>query len=311
MADERTPPAVETTEAGPGALLRAARERKGLSLQDVADGLNLKPRIVEALEQERYEQLPPRTFIKGYYRSYAKLVDVKDYDVLAALDRQLPEASPSPLGSISSERDATGSPIGWPKWLLLLALIAGGALLLYQQLEEPAGTTVPPVTPEASIEEPPAQLPAEAAEPDLPLPSEEAAPEPVPEPASETVTALPAPAVADEPPAAQTPAEAAPAVEPGPVAVAAPAPPAEPAASGQLVVSVGGESWLEVRDAGGQRRFIGIARGPRTLEFSGPAPFSVVVGDVSAVQLRYNGESVPLERYARGDVARLSVPAAR
>jgi cytoskeleton protein RodZ len=308
MADDRTPPTVETTpEAGPGALLRAARERKGLSLQDVADGLNLKPRTVEALEQERYEQLPPRTFVKGYFRSYAKLVDVKDYDVLAALDRQLPEPSPSRLEAISSERDAAASPVGWFKWLLLLALLAGGLLLLYQQLEEPNGAPAP----QPVVEEPPAQQPAEAETPFTQPQGETESPQPVPEPASEAVTAVPTPAVA-EPAAEQAPTAATSLAEPAPVAPAAePAPPAEASASGQLVVNVSGESWLEVRDAGGQRRFIGIARGPRTYQFSGTPPFSVVVGDVSAVQLRYNGEPVPLERYARGDVARLSVPASR
>jgi cytoskeleton protein RodZ len=308
MADDRTPPTVETPEAGPGALLRAARERKGLSLQDVADGLNLKPRTVEALEQERYEQLPPRTFVKGYFRSYAKLVDVKDYDVLAALDRQLPEPSPSPLEAISSERDAANSPVGWFKWLLLLALLAGGLLLLYQQLEEPGGAPAPPPV----AEEPPAQQPAEAETSFTQPPGETAAPQPVPEPVSEAVTAVPTPAVVAEPATEQAPAAVTPLAEPAPVAPAAePAPPVEASASAQLVVDVSGESWLEVRDAAGQRRFIGIARGPRTYQFSGTPPFSVVVGDVSAVQLRYNGEPVPLERYARGDVARLSVPASR
>lgn len=297
MADEMdSSPGAARPEAGPGVLLRQAREQKGLSLQEVADGLNLKPRVVEALEQERYEQLPPRTFVKGYYKSYAKLVGVKEYDVLAALDRQLPEQTPTPLTPAAHERDVSRSAGGWLKWLLLLAVLAIGALLYFTRFEQA-----------------PAPAPAPLQEPELPpQPAEEAVGEPEPAPAapvetvSEAAVEEPAPQVEAVPTPALPSSQSQPAAVPAPRA-AAPA----PAETARLVLRVNGESWLEVRDAAGQRRFIGLARGPRTLEFTGPPPFSLVIGDVGQVNVSYNGESVPLAPFARGKVARLSVPPAR
>lgn len=57
-----------------GAELLRAREARGLSLADVAQQLKFAPRQLEALEQERFELLPGRTFARGMVRSYARLL---------------------------------------------------------------------------------------------------------------------------------------------------------------------------------------------------------------------------------------------
>ena len=69
---------------GPGEILRKAREAKGLSQREVADELRLRKQIIELLEADDYETFSTPTFIKGYLRAYAKLLDVDEEKLFAA-----------------------------------------------------------------------------------------------------------------------------------------------------------------------------------------------------------------------------------
>ncbi len=64
-----------------GQRLKQARERAGLSRQQVADKLFLHQGYVKALEEDCYEKLPGPTFIKGYIRAYCKFLGLSS-DVL-------------------------------------------------------------------------------------------------------------------------------------------------------------------------------------------------------------------------------------
>ena len=57
-----------------GSALRAAREFRGLNLQDVADATRIRQSYIEALEDLRLDELPSRPFTIGYVKSYAKLL---------------------------------------------------------------------------------------------------------------------------------------------------------------------------------------------------------------------------------------------
>ena len=64
----------------PGQLLAERRQEWGLSVQEVAANLNLGIDTIEALESEDYGSLPGSTFVKGYMRSYAKLLKLDAED---------------------------------------------------------------------------------------------------------------------------------------------------------------------------------------------------------------------------------------
>jgi len=59
-----------------GAALREAREACAYSVAYVAAHTHLKEEVIVALENDNHDQLPSPVFIKGYIRSYAKLLDV-------------------------------------------------------------------------------------------------------------------------------------------------------------------------------------------------------------------------------------------
>jgi len=68
-----------------GRTLREAREQQELSIEDVVNQIKLAPSQIEALEAEDYASLPETTFVRGFVRSYAKLLLIDSAPLLALL----------------------------------------------------------------------------------------------------------------------------------------------------------------------------------------------------------------------------------
>ncbi len=71
-----------------GARLRSERKRQNLSREQIAEELRLEPRVLQALEDERFEDLVAPVFARGYLRQYGKKLGLdcdgllRDYDRL-------------------------------------------------------------------------------------------------------------------------------------------------------------------------------------------------------------------------------------
>eukprot|EP00119_Amphimedon_queenslandica_P019362 XP_019859781.1 PREDICTED: uncharacterized protein LOC109588028 [Amphimedon queenslandica] len=74
-------------DSGIGSRLRRAREDSGRSIQEIADELPLRPKILEALENDDFENLPAPIFVRGYLRTYARLLDISPDPLLEAYER--------------------------------------------------------------------------------------------------------------------------------------------------------------------------------------------------------------------------------
>jgi cytoskeleton protein RodZ len=59
----------------PGAYLSTLRNQAGLTQHEVADSLHLTVHYVNALENDEYQKLPGKIFVKGYLKSYAILME--------------------------------------------------------------------------------------------------------------------------------------------------------------------------------------------------------------------------------------------
>jgi cytoskeleton protein RodZ len=71
----------------PGPRLAAERQRLGWSVGDVAAKLRMSIAQVEALERADYSRLPTGTFLRGFVRSYAKLLGADPDSALELLER--------------------------------------------------------------------------------------------------------------------------------------------------------------------------------------------------------------------------------
>lgn len=73
-----------------GVRLRNAREQLGLSQQAVAERLCLKVSTVRDIEEDRSPADLASTFVRGYIRSYARLVHIPEEELLPILEKQAP-----------------------------------------------------------------------------------------------------------------------------------------------------------------------------------------------------------------------------
>ena len=78
---------------GVGELLRSARARRGLALQQVSNETKIPLRYLEALEQDRLEALPGGFYRRAHVRAYAQAVQL-DPRLLAQLERDLKASVP-------------------------------------------------------------------------------------------------------------------------------------------------------------------------------------------------------------------------
>lgn len=75
----------EYASGGFGARLKAAREAMHLTQKEAATRLHLSPSIIDILESDNFEKAPPATFLRGYLRSYARLLNFNEEAIQAAL----------------------------------------------------------------------------------------------------------------------------------------------------------------------------------------------------------------------------------
>lgn len=88
----------QTHPVGLGVRLRSARESIRLSEKDAAARLHLSPKMIPIMENEDFQNGPPATFIRGYLRSYARLLNIPEAEIqiaVAKLEATIPK-TPQP-----------------------------------------------------------------------------------------------------------------------------------------------------------------------------------------------------------------------
>lgn len=305
MSDVTTPAAGAQPTGSAGRLLQAGRERRGLELDALAQLLKVPVRKLQALEADRFEELPGAAFTRSLAQSYARQVGVDVQEVLALLPQAI--VPPQRLEHVSRGlqtpyREGSGAHFGGsggrggfegfrPVHGVALALLAL-ALLLW--LLPPLSTLLPSLG-LSSRSELAAEVAAgsEAAasstvvvETVHGVPAEQVT-TPVP-PAASAVPVMPAPVAASAPPAASS--------------ASAPVP-ATAAPAGTVVLKTRAASWIEVRDAGNAVLLSRTLQPGETVGLDGAMPMQVRVGVASALELSLRGEPVDLKPYTRGTSA--------
>jgi len=105
-----------------GAMLKAEREIRQISLEEVAQVTRIPLLSLRRLEAGELEALPGEVFVRGFLRSYARALDLDPERILAARGGVVsPNMTPAPLGSVNtSER---GRRVGLAVALVILLLL--------------------------------------------------------------------------------------------------------------------------------------------------------------------------------------------
>ena len=117
-----------------GTTLQTEREKRGLTLQDVAERLRISMHVLRALEMGDVDALPHKAYAKGFIRSYATLLGLAT-DEIEACVASLSGASPSvpqPIATpVTVGDDSKGESVTVPTGKILacaivLLVLAGG-----------------------------------------------------------------------------------------------------------------------------------------------------------------------------------------
>ncbi len=302
-----------------GGLLRAAREKQGLHIAALAAAIKVTPRKLDALENNRLDELPDATFARALAQTVCRALKIDPrpvLDLLPAAGAGRLENVAGTLNTPFSERGARpggsgGSavrPMVWAGVVLLLAalvvylvpatfwagLVAGDGAATAQAPAFPASETLL-ITPagEASAT-PPAQPTWDPAAGSAGVsPMAPMAP----------VAAGDAAASAAASPAAGGDSAALPASAPaGPVAATAPPTP------DAIQIQVVQQSWVEARDAQGRVLVSRLIDGGERLQLDGALPIRLVIGNATGVELTFRQQRIDLPALSRDNVARLQLP---
>ena len=129
MGDDEAGFEIDSSEpTAPGERLRAAREAKGMSVEDVSNATRIPKRHLETIEDGDFAVLPGRTYAIGFSRSYAKAVGLNDDEIVNEVREQLGIEDPSERlrdGTMQTE-DPTRLP---SRGLVFASIIAALVLL--------------------------------------------------------------------------------------------------------------------------------------------------------------------------------------
>lgn len=305
-----------------GKMLREARERLGLSVMDVSSQIKFAPRQIEALEADDFRHLPETAFLRGFVRSYAKILHLDAQLLLAALPQKKPAVSELTPESVEEPFPDIHSVLRhnviWLGAALLLILIVAGFALWH--------FTTPPEPIKAAQVESPVSLPAEASVNRAQIISEAAVIEPV-LPKIALPKIQPSAALAQSSvPAANTASSRAvkkkqatmPATQPDTQPSAQPGtqPDTQPSAQPDISTPITSlhlvfneESWAEIKDRNGKILSSRVHPPGTEMRVNGRAPFSIVISRASTVNLYHQGKQVDLAPYIKGanEIARFTL----
>lgn len=135
-----------------GKTLRETRIRKGLDYEEIENQTKIRRKFIEAMENEEWDVFPGLVYLKGFMRTYARLLGLDEKELLSGLDTIIKpsmEAVPIP-----EKIELPGKPKRRMAFILgiIAILILVASQYVYQQY---FGREIP--VPQANHEAPPPQ----------------------------------------------------------------------------------------------------------------------------------------------------------
>lgn len=121
--------------------MRREREMRGVSLEEITSATRIGPRFLQALENERWQELPGGVFNRGFVKAIAHYLGIDEEALLgeytlatgdagtpsATVPRPIARTAPLPLNQPKTP---------WITWVLtvvVIAAIVGGGILLWRR----------------------------------------------------------------------------------------------------------------------------------------------------------------------------------
>ena len=316
--------------------LAALRAEKNLTPEFVAASLRLSTAQIVALEQQNWARLPGPAYIKGFLRSYCKLLQIDAQPYLDQYLQSLPQSqapTPAPQQAVplapAVAPSAVTAVLGDPqlplahfdeasevnsqrKRVFLIAFVLLSATFIFLLIWERALWLTPlqaqmkqwfPAVSAVNAVSAPAQMGAVVVPELTPIPAKQA---------------LPTAAEASIAPANAAPADAAAAPAPGALAAQPQLQPqgealqtlntAKTANSKTVEIQFLDPVWLELRDKTGLAVITGMQKPGTAAKIKADAPLLLIVGASHAVKVKVEGNALDLEPHTAGNIAKVKIP---
>jgi cytoskeleton protein RodZ len=283
-----------------GGLLRAAREKHGLHIAALAAAMKVAPRKLDALENDRWSELPDATFVRALALTVCRTLKV---DAKPVLDL-LPPAQTMALQSIGEHLNApyhdtdgrrassvAGGAIRPMVWAAAALMVAALAVYFVPEarLKGAAPNAVTAVAAVAVVAPAAPASVAAAAAPALPGSAAVGL--------SDSALPLPAASAAAVMPSAGETVFSAPSISSL----------QSTAAVGVVQLRTSEASWVDVRDGRGQVLLSRIVQPGELVGLDGAPPMRLTIGNAAATQLSFRGQPVNLAPNTRDNVARVEL----
>lgn len=291
-----------------GGRLRAAREARGWNVGDVVAELRIPARIIERLENDDYAGFNDAVFLRGYLKSYARLVGVPVDETARIVDAHAHVAPLVATGTISRSRYLFERYSASATYLTLTAIIVVPAVWLatHGGLQQNLARVTPLDPPPAHV----ADVAQNESVPDSQAGSSNADAT-ADAPSAATSTPLTIPPVEQAPiVASMTPFQVA---HPPETATAATTETSgnKPASNGQgahiVTLKIAQPSWVEVTAADGRKLEYSMLPAGTEHEYRSDGTVSVRLGNAQGAEVHADGNVIDLAPFQRGNVAHLKL----
>ena len=279
----------EIISKSPGLILRDARESQSLTENDIALALNLPIYVITSIEADRAVGTRSSVFMRGYIRSYARLMDLDGDPLVDLYDEKNSVKVGLSLSTVGSGNMGTLGSVGAEKhgarqikWILsLIPLLMIGLWAGRNFVEE----STDPTLEESDSKEV------------VTIEEKEKSPSQTNDLNKANLSIFPKEKVITVPEHRDNK---------GSIDIQSSMhgrKSNELIASDTLLFSFGEDCWVEVQDGNGELIYGDLSRAGSTLEVSGIPPLRVLLGYAHGVSLMHNGSRVALAPHTRNNVA--------
>jgi cytoskeleton protein RodZ len=277
-----------------GEKLRQARESRKITLQEIADTTKIGTRSLQALESDRFDQLPGGIFNKGFVRSYARFVGLDEDKTVAEYVAAAKAAAPDvDLLTMSAQSVTEKEKAERQSWspngatvvgvLAIIVAVGMGALWLNERRKDARETAAQGRTENSMSTTAPQSTPAPTA------------PTATTDPNAGTVQPTTPNGTQPEVQGATqgVPQNAAPNPAPAPVVTKTEQASKESGAPVEISISATEKAWISVRSDGKNVESITLdpdKADARTRSYSAKEKLLLVVGNPAGLSITYNGK---------------------
>lgn len=295
-----------------GALLREEREKKGLSHQQVSEMTRLRRHMIEALEDEAWDLLPPPVFVRGFVRSYTRALGLDEKKFLDLYDKIPPRESKA-LKLIPRPAKKKRGPL---LLVIVLCLVVAGILYAWHGYSPKTGVPLPEEKKTLPLPEKETPVPAperEKPRPEVKVGESEVRTKPAESPVQTKPVESPARAAVSEPPEKTEPPKDTMQRE-GETGLAAQsralveAPPVSPAGGEPFTLKgiVEERTWVKMSIDGAEAKEYIFQPGSRP-QWKAWEGFEITVGNAGGITFELNGKEIATLG-KMGQVVRMMLP---